>query len=67
MLVLTRKVGEEIIIGDDIHIMVVAVKGEKARIGVSVPKKWLWTVKKSTRNARTFSEGNPPLPQNRAA
>jgi carbon storage regulator len=38
MLVLTRKIGEEIVIGKDIHITVVAIKGEKVRIGVSAPK-----------------------------
>ena len=34
MLVLTRKVGEEIIIGGDIRIRVVDVRGGKVRIGV---------------------------------
>jgi carbon storage regulator CsrA len=38
MLVLTRNVGEEIVIGNDIHITVVAVKGEKVRLGVTAPK-----------------------------
>ena len=38
MLVLSRKVGEEIIIGDDIHLTVVAVQGEKVRLGISAPK-----------------------------
>ena len=38
MLVLTRKVGEQIVIGDDIHLMVVAIKGAQVRIGVSAPK-----------------------------
>ena len=38
MLVLSRKIGEEIVIGDDIHIAVVAIHGEKVRIGVSAPK-----------------------------
>ena len=38
MLVLTRQVGEEIVIGDDIRLMVVAVGGGKVRIGVSAPR-----------------------------
>ena len=38
MLVLTRKVGEEIVIGGDIHVVVVAVQGAKVRIGISAPK-----------------------------
>lgn len=38
MLVLTRKIGEEIVIGTDIRIMVVAIKGEKVRIGITAPK-----------------------------
>jgi carbon storage regulator len=37
MLVLSRKVGEEVIIGDDIHITVVAIKGGKVRIGITAP------------------------------
>ena len=37
MLVLTRKVGEEIIIDGNIHVVVVAVKGDKVRIGISAP------------------------------
>jgi carbon storage regulator len=38
MLVLARKVGEEIVIGDNIRLTVVAVHGQKARIGISAPK-----------------------------
>jgi carbon storage regulator len=38
MLVLTRKIGEEIIIGGDIHVVVVAVQRNKVRIGISAPK-----------------------------
>jgi carbon storage regulator len=38
MLVLTRKVGEEIVIGDNIHVVVVSIRGDRVRIGVSAPK-----------------------------
>lgn len=38
MLVLTRKTGEEIVIGENIHVMVVAIKGDKVRIGINAPK-----------------------------
>ena len=38
MLVLARKIGEKIIIGDDIHVCVVAVQGDKVRLGISAPR-----------------------------
>ncbi|PHS70190.1 MAG: carbon storage regulator [Cycloclasticus sp.] len=38
MLILTRKVGESLIIGDDVSIIVLGVKGNQVRIGVDAPK-----------------------------
>ncbi len=38
MLVLTRKAGESILVGDDIEIVVVEVTGEKIRIGIEAPE-----------------------------
>ncbi|HKI38581.1 MAG TPA: carbon storage regulator CsrA [Gemmataceae bacterium] len=38
MLVLTRKVGEEIVIGDNIHLTVVAIRGDRVRLGISAPE-----------------------------
>lgn len=37
MLVLTRKMGESITIGDDIRITVIAVKGQQVKIGIAAP------------------------------
>lgn len=37
MLVLTRKVGEGLIIGDDVRITVVELKGGGVRIGIEAP------------------------------
>ena len=38
MLILTRRVGEALIIGDDVNITVLGVKGNQVRIGVTAPK-----------------------------
>lgn len=38
MLILTRRVGETIIISDDITITVLGVKGNQIRIGINAPK-----------------------------
>lgn len=37
MLVLTRKLGEEIVIDGHIRITIVAVKGDRVRVGVTAP------------------------------
>ena len=38
MLILTRKVGETLIIGDDISMTVLGVKGNQVRIGINAPR-----------------------------
>ena len=38
MLILTRRVGETIVIGDDISITILGVKGNQVRIGINAPK-----------------------------
>jgi carbon storage regulator len=38
MLVLTRKVHQSIIIGDEIEVVVLEVRGEQVRIGIRAPK-----------------------------
>lgn len=39
MLILARKVGQSIIIGDDIEITVIEVRGEQIRLGIDAPQK----------------------------
>ena len=38
MLFLTRRIGETLIIGDDVNITVLGVKGNQVRLGINAPK-----------------------------
>ncbi len=38
MLILTRRVGETLMIGDEVTVTVLGVKGNQVRIGVNAPK-----------------------------
>ncbi len=38
MLILTRKVGESLLIGDDISITILNIRGNQVKIGVEAPK-----------------------------
>ncbi|OGT31200.1 MAG: carbon storage regulator [Gammaproteobacteria bacterium RIFCSPHIGHO2_12_FULL_35_23] len=38
MLILTRRIGETIIIGDNVSVTVLGVKGNQVRLGVNAPK-----------------------------
>ena len=39
MLILTRRVGETVVIGDDVTVTVLGVKGTQVRVGINAPKK----------------------------
>ena len=38
MLILTRRVGETLMIGDDVTVTVLGVKGNQVRVGINAPK-----------------------------
>ena len=38
MLILTRRVGESVVIGEDVTVTVLGVKGNQVRIGINAPK-----------------------------
>ncbi len=38
MLILTRRVGETLVIGDDVIVTVLGIKGNQVRIGINAPK-----------------------------
>ena len=38
MLILTRRVGETVMIGDEVSVTVLGVKGNQVRLGVNAPK-----------------------------
>ena len=40
MLILTRKSGERITIGDDIKIQIIEIKGKQVRLGIDAPRKY---------------------------
>ena len=51
MLILTRRVGETLMVGDEVSVTVLGVKGNQVRIGVNAPKKLPFT----GRNLSTYS------------
>jgi carbon storage regulator len=67
MLILSRKINEKIMIGDDISVSIIEIRGDQVRIGVDAPK----TVKVFRREVfdaitaenRAAAESNPVFPE----
>lgn len=38
MLILTRKIGEVLLVGDDVEITVLSIRGNQVKLGVDAPK-----------------------------
>ena len=67
LLVLTRKVGEEIIISDDIRVSVVAVRGDQVRLGIAAPRKTAVDRLEIHQRRIAQQRGAKPPPQGEAA
>ena len=69
MLRITRRVGERIILGDNVIIEVTEIKGQSVRIGIEAPRSlpiyreeiWL-EVKRENEAAASAPDELPPLP-----
>ena len=69
MLVLSRQIDETIMIGDDIEVTVVDIRGDKVRLGITAPKaiavhrKEVYeAIKRENQQATTLQRGNPEVP-----
>ncbi|GCE27238.1 hypothetical protein KDA_27220 [Dictyobacter alpinus] len=62
MLVLRRKVGESIVLAGVINISVLAVEGERVKIGISAPPDVTIVREELLRNASTDPATNPNTP-----
>jgi carbon storage regulator CsrA len=48
MLILTRRTGETIMVGDDVKVTVLGVQGNQVRLGIAAPKSIAVTVRRFT-------------------
>ena len=63
MLILTRRVGETLMIGDDITVTVLSVKGNQIRIGVNAPRELPVHREEVYERIRSAEQPRPPRPQ----
>ena len=67
MLVLGRKLGEGFVIGDDIHVVVSRIDGDRVRIAVDAPKDKLVVCDELVRFSITDPVSLPPPPEKAVA
>ena len=65
MLVISRKVSESIIIGDNIEIIISEISGDRAKICINAPKE-IPIVRKELLETRTLNEEASIVPQKQA-
>jgi carbon storage regulator len=68
MLMMTRRAGQKIVVGDDVTIEVVEVAGNTVRIGVNAPRsvpvyrEEIWTAVRAENEAAAAAPTDLPLP-----
>ena len=71
MLIITRRAGQKIVLGDDITVEVMEIVGNNVRLGVAAPKSLpvyreeIWAAVKEENQAAATAEANP-LPRTAA-
>ncbi|MBV1904677.1 MAG: carbon storage regulator CsrA [Pseudomonadales bacterium] len=60
MLILTRRVGETLMVGEDITVTVLGVKGNQVRIGINAPRDVAVHREEIFRKIQTKEGGEPP-------
>lgn len=60
MLILTRRVSETLMIGDEVTVTVLGVKGNQVRIGINAPKNVAVHREEIYQRIRAEHEGTPP-------
>lgn len=68
MLIITRRPGEKIVLGDDIVVTVMEISGQTVRVGIDAPKalpvyrEEIWEAVKAENEAAASAEALPPSP-----
>lgn len=62
MLILTRRVGETLMIGDEVTVTVLGVKGNQVRIGINAPKDVAVHREEIYQRIKREQSGLPPEP-----